>query len=253
MARIDGRARDEKRPIKITRKFTDYAEGSVLIECGNTKVLCNATIEDKVPRFLKGSGQGWVTAEYSLLPRATQTRNSREAAKGKQTGRTVEIQRLIGRALRAVVDMDALGERTITLDCDVLQADGGTRTASITGAFVALVDAVDSRFCGWGKFPVTDFCAAISVGMDAEGPMTDLCYEEDSAAVVDMNVIRTGKGHLVEVQGTGEHGTFTRLELNALLDLAEKSTDELMAAQREALGNLAEKVGKIYENSTSDS
>ncbi len=250
--RVDNRAAGQLRPVKITRNFTSYAEGSVLIECGNTKVICTASVDDKVPRFLKGTGQGWVTAEYSLLPRSTQTRVSREAAKGKQTGRTVEIQRLIGRALRAVVDMEALGERVITLDCDVIQADGGTRTASITGAYVAMVDAVDKIFGGYGKFPVTDFLAAISVGIGEEGPITDLCYVEDSAAVVDMNVIRTGAGNLVEVQGTGEHGTFTRKELNELLDLAEAATDELMAIQRETLGDLANKVGNVYETSTGD-
>ena len=250
--RVDNRAAGQLRPVKITRNITSYAEGSVLIECGNTKVICTASVDDKVPRFLKGTGQGWVTAEYSLLPRSTQTRVSREAAKGKQTGRTVEIQRLIGRALRAVVDMEALGERVITLDCDVIQADGGTRTASITGAYVAMVDAVDKIFGGYGKFPVTDFLAAISVGIGEEGPITDLCYVEDSAAVVDMNVIRTGAGNLVEVQGTGEHGTFTRKELNELLDLAEAATDELMAIQRETLGDLANKVGKVYETSTGD-
>ena len=250
--RVDNRAAGQLRPVKITRNFTSYAEGSVLIECGNTKVICTASVDDKVPRFLKGTGQGWVTAEYSLLPRSTQTRVSREAAKGKQTGRTVEIQRLIGRALRAVVDMEALGERVITRDCDVIQADGGTRTASITGAYVAMVDAVDKIFGGYGKFPVTDFLAAISVGIGEEGPITDLCYVEDSAAVVDMNVIRTGAGNLVEVQGTGEHGTFTRKELNELLDLAEAATDELMAIQRETLGDLANKVGNVYETSTGD-
>lgn len=252
LMRSDNRTKGQLRPIKITRHFTDYAEGSVLIECGNTKVICTASIEDKVPRWLKGTGQGWVTAEYSLLPRSTQTRVSREAAKGKQTGRTVEIQRLIGRALRAVIDLEALGERTITLDCDVIQADGGTRTASITGAFVALVDAIDYTFGGHGTFPITDFCAAISVGIGPDGPITDLCYEEDSAAVVDMNVVRTGAGHLVEVQGTGEHGTFTRTELNELLDLAESATDELMNIQRVALGAVADKVGKVYpvESST---
>ena len=180
------------------------------------------------------------------MPRSTQTRVSREAAKGKQTGRTVEIQRLIGRALRAVVDLEALGERSITIDCDVIQADGGTRTASITGAFVALVDAVDFTFGGAGKFPITDFCAAISVGIGPDGPITDLCYKEDSAAIVDMNVVRTGSGNMVEVQGTGEHGTFNRDELNALLDLAEAATDELMAKQREVLGAIADKVGKEY-------
>lgn len=242
--RIDGRGLQEIRPVKITRHYTAYAEGSVLIECGNTKVLCTASVEDRVPRFLKGTGTGWVTAEYSLLPRATHTRVPREAAKGKQTGRTVEIQRLIGRALRSVVDLEALGEVSITIDCDVLQADGGTRTASITGAFVALVDAIHSLYDGYGKFPITDYLAAISMGIGDNGPMLDLCYEEDSAAVVDMNVVCTGKGQLVEVQGTGEHGTFTRDELNELLDLGESGTKELMQVQREALGEVGDLVGR---------
>ena len=242
--RIDGRGLQEIRPVKITRHYTAYAEGSVLIECGNTKVLCTASVEDRVPRFLKGTGTGWVTAEYSLLPRATHTRVQREAAKGKQTGRTVEIQRLIGRALRSVVDLEALGEVSITIDCDVLQADGGTRTASITGAFVALVDAIHSLYDGYGKFPITDYLAAISMGIGDNGPMLDLCYEEDSAAVVDMNVVCTGKGQLVEVQGTGEHGTFTRDELNELLDLGESGTKALMQVQREALGEVGDLVGR---------
>lgn len=242
--RIDGRGLQEIRPVKITRHYTAYAEGSVLIECGNTKVLCTASVEDRVPRFLKGTGTGWVTAEYSLLPRATHTRVPREAAKGKQTGRTVEIQRLIGRALRSVVDLEALGEVSITIDCDVLQADGGTRTASITGAFVALVDAIYSLYDGYGKFPITDYLAAISMGIGDNGPMLDLCYEEDSAAVVDMNVVCTGKGQLVEVQGTGEHGTFTRDELNELLNLGESGTKALMQVQREALGEVGELVGR---------
>ena len=242
--RIDGRGLQEIRPVKITRHYTAYAEGSVLIECGNTKVLCTASVEDRVPRFLKGTGTGWVTAEYSLLPRATHTRVPREASKGKQTGRTVEIQRLIGRALRSVVDLEALGEVSITIDCDVLQADGGTRTASITGAFVALVDAIHSLYDGYGKFPVTDYLAAISMGIGDNGPMLDLCYEEDSAAVVDMNVVCTGKGQLVEVQGTGEHGTFTRDELNELLDLGESGTKALMQVQREALGEVGDLVGR---------
>ena len=242
--RIDGRGLQEIRPVKITRHYTAYAEGSVLIECGNTKVLCTASVEDRVPRFLKGTGTGWVTAEYSLLPRATHTRVPREAAKGKQTGRTVEIQRLIGRALRSVVDLEALGEVSITIDCDVLQADGGTRTVSITGAFVALVDAIYSLYDGYGKFPITDYLAAISMGIGENGPMLDLCYEEDSAAVVDMNVVCTGKGQLVEVQGTGEHGTFTRDELNELLDLGESGTKALMQVQREALGEVGDLVGR---------
>ena len=242
--RIDGRGLQEIRPVKITRHYTAYAEGSVLIECGNTKVLCTASVEDRVPRFLKGTGTGWVTAEYSLLPRATHTRVPREAAKGKQTGRTVEIQRLIGRALRSVVDLEALGEVSITIDCDVLQADGGTRTASITGAFVALVDAIYSLYDGYGKFPITDYLAAISMGIGDNGPMLDLCYEEDSAAVVDMNVVCTGKGQLVEVQGTGEHGTFTRDELNELLNLGDSGTKALMQVQREALGEVGDLVGR---------
>lgn len=250
--RLDNRAAGDLRPIKITRNFTEYAEGSVLIECGKTKVLCTASVEEKVPRFIKGTGSGWITAEYSLLPRATATRVPREAAKGKQTGRTIEIQRLISRALRAVVDMEALGERMITLDCDVIQADGGTRTAAITGAYVALVDAVDKIFGHAGPFPVRDFLAAISVGIGDQGPITDLCYEEDSQAVVDMNVIRTGQGAYVEVQGTGEHGTFNRVELNALLDLADQAIDQLIEKQKEALGPLASKVGKVYEISASN-
>ena len=250
--RTDNRQAGQLRPVKITRNYTKYAEGSVLVEFGDTKVLCNASVEDFVPRFLKGTGSGWINAEYSLLPRATVTRTKREAAKGKQTGRTVEIQRLIGRALRAVVDLNALGERSITLDCDVLQADGGTRTAAITGSFVALVDAVDSIFGYAGSFPVTDFCASISVGIGPDGPITDLCYVEDSAAVVDMNVVRTGSGNLIEVQGTGEHGTFSRQEMNQLLDMAEVATDQLMALQKDALGTLADKVGKVYEVSVSD-
>ena len=243
--RVDGRAQADMRPVKITRHYTMHAEGSVLVEFGNTKVLCTASVENKVPRFLKGEGKGWITAEYSLLPRATATRTNREATKGRQTGRTVEIQRLIGRALRAVVDMEAIGERTITLDCDVLQADGGTRTAAITGAFVALVDAVDSIYGGVGKFPVEDFCAAVSVGIGDQGPITDLCYAEDSEAVVDMNVVRTGRGNLIEVQGTGEHGTFTRSELDTLMDMAEQATEVLFKAQKEALGMTADKIGAV--------
>ena len=244
--RPNNRENHQSRPIKITRNYTKHAEGSVLVEFGDTKVLCTASVDESVPRFLKGQNQGLVTAEYGMLPRSTHSRMQREAAKGKQGGRTMEIQRLIARSLRAMVDLEVLGERSITLDCDVIQADGGTRTASITGAFVALVDAVDFTFGGADKFPITDFCAAISVGIGPDGPITDLCYEEDSAAIVDMNVVRTGSGNMVEVQGTGEHGTFNRDELNALLDLAEAATDELMAKQREVLGATADKVGKEY-------
>ncbi|VBB06511.1 ribonuclease ph signature [Lucifera butyrica] len=243
--RIDGRQNNELRPIQITRHYLKYAEGSVLIEVGNTKVLCAATIEEKVPPFLKGMGEGWVTAEYSLLPRSTQTRNVREAAKGKQTGRTHEIQRLIGRALRGVVDLKALGERTIWIDCDVIQADGGTRTASVTGAFIALVDAVNSIYTDESKpFPVRDFLAAISVGLVDEEARLDLCYEEDSRAIVDMNVVMTGNGQMVEVQGTGEKRPFTKEQLAQMLSIGEQGVAAIIEYQKDVLGPLAWKVGR---------
>lgn len=242
--RTDGRQNEEIRPLRIERGVNRYAEGSALITVGNTKVLCTATVQTKVPPFMRGEGRGWVTAEYAMLPRATQDRTAREAARGKQTGRTHEIQRLIGRALRAAVDMEALGERAILLDCDVLQADGGTRTASITGAYVALVEAIASVWDGRGLFPVRDYCAAVSVGKDAAGELLlDLCYTEDRDAEVDMNVVMLAGGGLVEVQGTGEEATFTRKELAAMLDLAEGGIRELAAAQEEALGELADLVG----------
>jgi ribonuclease PH len=243
--RIDGRQIDEMRQVKITRNYLKYPEGSVLVEFGNTKVICTASIEEKVPPFLKGSGEGWITAEYSLLPRSTQTRNIREAAKGKITGRTQEIQRLIGRALRSVVDLKVLGERTIWFDCDVIQADGGTRTASITGAFVALVDAVNTIYTDNTKaFPVKDFLAAISVGVVGEDVMLDLCYEEDSKAVVDMNVVMTGSGKYVEVQGTGEEGPFSKEQLAQLLAFGEQGVNSLIEYQKTVLGELAWKVGR---------
>ncbi len=232
------RANDALRPVRITRGYTMHAEGSVLIEFGHTKVLCTASVEEKVPPHQKGSGEGWVTAEYGMLPRATHTRGSREAAKGKQSGRTQEIQRLIGRSLRAVFDLKALGERTLTLDCDVLQADGGTRTASITGAFVAAQDAVN-RLIAEGKLaasPIKDHVAAISVGLLDGQPLLDLEYVEDSACDTDMNVVMTGAGHYVEVQGTAEGVAFTRQEMDALLALAEKGIGELVALQKQALG-----------------
>jgi ribonuclease PH len=235
--RADGRAADALRPVRITRGFTKHAEGSVLVEFGDTRVLCNATVEERVPPHQKGTGQGWVTAEYGMLPRATHTRSSREAAKGKQTGRTQEIQRLIGRSLRAVFDLTALGERTLTLDCDVLQADGGTRTAAITGAFVAAQDAVH-RLLAEGKLnrsPVLHPVAAVSVGIVQGLPVLDLNYLEDSACDTDMNVVMTGAGHYVEVQGTAEGVAFTRDEMNQLLLLAEKGVRELIALQRAAL------------------
>ena len=232
--RSDARAADQLRPVRITRGFTVHAEGSVLIEFGNTKVLCTASVEEKVPPHKRGSGEGWVTAEYGMLPRATHTRNDREAARGKQSGRTQEIQRLIGRSLRAVFDLKLLGERTIQLDCDVIQADGGTRTAAITGAFVAATDAVaklikDGRLT---QSPITACVAAISVGIVNGTPLLDLAYDEDVACDTDMNVVMTAAGHFVEVQGTAEGVSFSRSEMNALLDLAEKGIAELMVLQR---------------------
>ena len=235
--RSAGRAANQLRPVRITRGFTIHAEGSVLIEFGATRVLCTASVEEKVPPHKRGSGEGWVTAEYGMLPRATHTRSDREAARGKQSGRTQEIQRLIGRSLRAVFDLAALGERTIHLDCDVLQADGGTRTAAITGAFVAAQDAVN-RLLADGKLsktPILAPVAAISVGIVQGTPLLDLEYTEDSACDTDMNVVMTGAGHFVEVQGTAEGVAFTRTELNALLGLAEQGIGELMALQQKAL------------------
>ena len=236
-ARSDSRPFDALRPVRITRGYTVHAEGSVLIEFGTTRVLCTASVEEKVPPHKRGSGEGWVTAEYGMLPRATHTRSDREAAKGKQSGRTQEIQRLIGRSLRAVFDLKLLGERTIALDCDVLQADGGTRTAAITGAYVAACDAV-SHLLGSGKIsqsPITAAVAAISVGIVQGTPLLDLEYIEDSACDTDMNVVMTGAGHFVEVQGTAEGVAFSRAEMDALLSLAEKGIVELMLAQQQAL------------------
>ena len=234
--RSSQRQPDQLRAVRITRNATRHAEGSVLIEMGDTRVLCTASVEESVPPFLRGKGQGWVTAEYGMLPRATHTRSPREAAKGKQSGRTQEIQRLIGRALRAVIDLNALGERQITLDCDVLQADGGTRCAAITGAWIALADACD-RLVASGKLsasPLRDHVAAVSVGMVDGHAVLDLDYPEDSACDTDMNVIMTGKGGMVEIQGTAEGEPFTRPEMNRLLDLAEKGLRELVAAQQAA-------------------
>ncbi|MDD2408945.1 MAG: ribonuclease PH [Tepidiphilus sp.] len=234
--RHDGRRADELRPVRIERGFTEYAEGSVLVSFGRTRVLCTASVEESVPPFLKGTGQGWVTAEYGMLPRATHTRTPREAAKGKQGGRTLEIQRLIGRSLRAVVDLAALGERQVVLDCDVLQADGGTRTAAITGAWVALADACDALVARGvlEASPVRDQVAAVSVGLVEGEVLLDLDYAEDSTCDTDMNVVMTGAGGFVELQGTAEHGAFDRGALEALLALAEKGIGELLAAQRES-------------------
>ncbi|MCJ0765346.1 ribonuclease PH [Variovorax terrae] len=233
------RAADQLRPVRITRGYTIHAEGSVLIEFGATKVLCTASVEDKVPPHKRGSGEGWVTAEYGMLPRATHTRGDREAARGKQSGRTQEIQRLIGRSMRAVFDLQKLGERTIHLDCDVLQADGGTRTAAITGAFVAAQDAVN-KLLAEGKLPASPILgpvAAVSVGIVDGTPLLDLEYTEDSACGTDMNVVMTGAGNFVEVQGTAEGAAFTRRELDALLALAEKGIGELVALQQKSLSN----------------
>jgi len=242
--RLDDRARDQLRPVKITRNYIKYAEGSVLVEIGDTKVVCTASLEDKVPLFLKGGEEGWVTAEYSLLPRATQVRNVREATKGKVGGRTHEIQRLIGRSLRSVVDLKKLPGKTIWIDCDVIQADGGTRTASITGAFVALVDALAKIYPDPAlKLPIQDFLAAVSVGLIGGVPMLDICYNEDSQAIVDMNVVMTGAGHFVEVQGTGEQAPFTRAEMEEMLSLAELGIGRLIEVQKETLGDLALRIG----------
>jgi len=231
------RVPNQLRDIRITRHYTRHAEGSVLIECGDTKVICTATVEEKVPPHKKGSGEGWVTAEYGMLPRSTHDRMGREAARGKQSGRTQEIQRLIGRSLRAVVDLARLGERTVVIDCDVIQADGGTRTASITGAFVALHDAVNGLLQkGLVKEnPLRDFIAAISVGIYQGTPVLDLDYAEDSACDTDMNVVMLGNGCFVEVQGTAEGHAFTRAEMDELLELAKTGIEQLIGMQRTAL------------------
>ena len=239
MPRPSNRRPDELRKLTLTRNYTRHAEGSVLIECGETKVICTASVEEKVPGFLKGQGQGWVTAEYGMLPRSTHTRSDREASKGKQSGRTLEIQRLIGRSLRAVVDMAKLGERQIQIDCDVIQADGGTRTASITGAYVALADAIAYLITA-GRLtqsPLTDHVAAISVGICQGIPVLDLDYAEDSACDTDMNVVMTGAGGFVEVQGTAEGKPFSQVELDGLLGLATSGIAKLVAMQREALAH----------------
>lgn len=248
--RIDGRDFSRLRPVRITRNYVKYAEGSVLIETGDTKVICNASIDERVPNFKKNTGEGWVTGEYSMLPRATQSRNIRDVIKLRLSGRTQEIQRLIGRSLRSVFDMNMLGERQIIIDCDVIQADGGTRTASITGAFIALVDA-----CNYLKqegqlpnIPITDFMAATSVGIINGTEMLDLCYEEDSNAETDMNVVMTGKGEFIEIQCTGEQRPFGRKQFNKLLDLADKGISELVEIQKSVLGPLADEIGRIADD-----
>lgn len=241
LGRIDGRRRDQIRPVKVTRGFTKHAEGSVLIEMGDTKVICTASIEEKVPPFLKGKGAGWVTAEYAMLPRATHDRSPRESVKGKQGGRTLEIQRLVGRALRAVIDTGRLGERTIWIDCDVIQADGGTRTASITGSFIALADAVGvlKKKDLIKVNPLTDYLAAISIGKVGGQVMVDLAYEEDSHAEVDLNLVMTGAGQYVEVQGTAEKTPFNKKDMDEFLDLGWGAIRELVDLQKSLIGSLS--------------
>ena len=244
--RKDGRKFDEIRDVKVTRNYLMHPYGSVLIEMGDTKVICTAMIDDKVPQFLKGTGIGWITYEYSMLPGSTISRKIRDSSKGRIDGRSQEIQRLIGRSLRSVVDFNKIGERTIWIDCDVIQADGGTRTASITGSFIALVDALYKLYKEGhiSKLPVTNYVAAISVGIGKEGPILDLNYEEDHVALVDMNVVMTDKGEFVELQGTGERSTFSRTELNTLLELAEKGNLELIKIQKESLGEIGKLISK---------
>ncbi|TAJ27667.1 MAG: ribonuclease PH [Nitrospirae bacterium] len=240
MLRLDGRRRDQVRPVKITRDFIKYAEGAVLIEMGGTKVICTASVEEKVPPFLKDKGRGWVTAEYAMLPRATHDRTQREAVRGKQGGRTLEIQRLVGRALRAVIDTSEMGERTIWIDCDVIQADGGTRTASITGAFIALADALAAiKKKGLiKKRPLTDYLAAVSVGKVGGNVLVDLAYEEDSMAEVDMNLVMTGRGRYVEVQGTAERTPFEKKDFDEFLTVGWSAIQSLVMLQKELIGNL---------------
>lgn len=235
--RVDGRKNDQIRPVKITRNYTKFAEGSVFIEVGDTKVICTASIEEKVPPFLKGSGEGWITCEYNMLPRSTQTRKPRDITKGKLDGRTMEIQRLIGRALRCVMDLKALGEKTIWIDCDVIQADGGTRTSSITGAFVALVDAVNKmhKHKPFEIYPIRAFVGAVSVGIIKDIKMLDLCYIEDSNAKVDMNIVMTDAGEFIELQGTGEESPFTKKDLDELIAIGEKGTKQMIQMQKESL------------------
>jgi len=243
-SRADGRAPEDLRPVVIHRGFIEQAEGSAMIEVGRTRVICTVTVEEKVPPFLKGKGEGWITAEYGMLPRATGQRTAREVMRGRPGGRTMEIQRLIGRALRSVIDLKALGERTLWVDCDVIQADGGTRTASITGAFVALVDAMDHmRRNGFiNTLPIAGYLAATSVGVVDGMPLLDLAYAEDSRASVDMNLVMTGSGELVEVQATGEAGPFRHSQFETLMGLAESGIQRLIAIQRATLGGLGAEV-----------
>lgn len=243
--RPDGRKHDEMRNVKITRNFIETAEGSVLIEIGKTRVICTASIEEKVPAFLKDKNRGWLTAEYSMLPRATQVRTNRESAVGRVGGRTHEIQRLIGRSLRSVVNLNMVGQRTFWIDCDVIQADGGTRTAAITGSFICLADAIHFAMKKglFEKNPLKDYLSAISVGIVKDRPVLDLCYEEDASAEVDMNIVMTGSGNIVEIQGTAEGAPFSVNDLGALLDLGKKGIGELVSLQKDLCGDLSARPG----------
>lgn len=243
--RIDNRQFDELREVKITRDYLLHPFGSVLIEMGNTKVICTAMIEDKIPPFLRGTNNGWITSEYSMLPASTNRRKVRDSTRGRVDGRTQEIQRLIGRSLRSIVDLSKIGERTIWIDCDVIQADGGTRTAAITGAFVAMVDALNKLYEKKliTEIPISNYLAAVSVGIGEDGPILDLCYEEDHKALVDMNIVMNDKEEFIEIQGTGEERPFTRSELNHILDLAQSGIKILIDAQKVALGHICELIG----------
>ena len=254
MQRIDGRNMDQTRPVKITRNYLKHAEGSVLIEMGDTKVICTASIEERVPPFVKGTGKGWITSEYGMLPRSTEVRKPRESVRGKVDGRTMEIQRLIGRALRSIVDLQKLGEMTVYIDCDVIQADGGTRTASITGAFVALVDALNKLVVQekLKAIPLNGYIAAVSVGIKDGEAILDLNYAEDSTCQVDMNLVMTDKGEFIEIQGTGEERPFTRTQMQELMALGEKGIMDLIEAQKQSLGDIAGKVGIINGNNSSN-
>ena len=254
MQRIDGRNNEQIRPVKIIRNYLKHAEGSVLIEMGDTKVICTASVDDKVPPFIKGTGKGWITSEYGMLPRSTEVRKPRESARGRIDGRTMEIQRLIGRALRSIVNLEKLGEITIYIDCDVIQADGGTRTASITGSYVALVDALyklvqQERL---KEMPLNGYIAAVSVGIKDGEAILDLNYSEDSTCQVDMNLVMTDRGEFIEIQGTGEESPFNKTQLREMMELAEKGIQELIEIQKQSLGEIADKVGTYDENDSSD-
>lgn len=254
MKRIDGRNNEQIRPVKITRNYLKHAEGSVLIEMGDTKVICTASIDDKVPPFIKGTGKGWITGEYGMLPRSTEVRKPRESVRGRIDGRTMEIQRLIGRALRSIVDLEKLGEMTIYIDCDVIQADGGTRTASITGSYVAIVDAFYKLIQREKikEIPLNGYIAAVSVGIKDGEAILDLNYAEDSTCQVDMNIVMTDKGEFIEIQGTGEESPFNRTQLQEMMELAEKGIGELIEIQKQSLEEIADKVGIYDEDDSSN-